>query len=225
MNKSGITYGVVGIIIGLTAGFFGANYLNRNSNTKSPATAIQSSIPANVNQQGNITPGAQFADVQKVIDLAKNEPDNFEAQIAAGKMFSKIQRFDEALPYYEAAHKIKPADLDANIVLGNGYFDAKQYGKAETYYAKALEIDPKNVGVRTDYGLTFFVREPNDVDRAIVEFRKSLEIDPNHELTLQNLSAALSQKGNLKELSETLAKLKAVNPNNAAIKKLGAADQ
>ncbi|MEZ5346788.1 MAG: tetratricopeptide repeat protein [Pyrinomonadaceae bacterium] len=222
MNKSGITFGIVGIIIGLTVGFFGANYLNRNSEGQISGSPAPLNSPGNMASPRNTAPGAQFADVQKVIDLAKTEPDNYEAQIEAGEMFSKIERFEEALPYYETAHKLKPEDLKANIILGNGYFDAKQYEKAGTYYAKALEIDPNNVSVRTDYGLTFFLREPNDTDRAIVEFKKSLEIDPDHELTLQNLSAALNEKRDEKELAITLEKLKQVNPNNAAIKRLEA---
>ncbi|MCB1024841.1 MAG: tetratricopeptide repeat protein [Acidobacteria bacterium] len=220
MNKNGISFGIIGIVIGLTVGFFGANYLNRNAENAGAGAPLQPQVPANMPSQGNIPSGAPLADVQKVLDRAKEEPENYQAQIEAGEMYTKIQRFDQALPFYEAAQKLKPADLNSNIVLGNGYFDAKQYEKAETYYAKALEIDPKNVGVRTDYGLTFFLREPSDPERSIMEYRKALEIDPKHELTLQNLSAALKEKGDKEELIKTLAALKEVNPNNKVIKQL-----
>ncbi len=213
MNKTGITYGILGIVIGLAVGFFGANYLNRNAATE---TSIPSSnLPTGAQQVQN--PAGQLADVQKVLDRAKAEPDNFDAQIEAGEMYAQIERFDNALEFYERAQKIKPDDFRANVKLGNAFFDAKQFEKAEEFYAKAIEIDPKEPNVRTDLGLTYFLREPSDPDRAIAEYKKSLEIDSNHELTLQNLLAALKEKGDKEELAKTLAKLKLVNPNNPVI--------
>ncbi len=217
MNKTAITYGILGIVIGLAVGFFGANYLNRNAATE---TGISSAnLPAGAPQVQN--PTGQLADVQKVLDLAKNEPDNFDAQIEAGEMYAQIERFDKALEFYERAQKIKPDDFQANVKLGNAFFDAKQFEKAEEFYAKAIVIDPKDPNVRTDLGLTYFLREPSDPDRAIAEYKKSLEIDSNHELTLQNLLAALKEKGDKDELAKTLAKLKEVNPNNPVIETYG----
>ena len=217
MDKKGLAIGVVGLIIGLTIGFFGANYLNRQDNIPAGNMTDPSGVPGGNTQ----IPGAnvQLGDVQVVLDRAKNEPQNYDAQIKAGQMYSRIQRFDQALEFYERAHKIKPDDFDANVQLGNGYFDARKFEKAGEFYSKALKINPRDVGVRTDFGLTFFLREPGDTDRAIIEFRKSLEIDPKHEITLQNLAAALKEKGDDEELQKVLALLKEVNPNNKILEK------
>ena len=218
MNKNAIIYVISGLLIGLILGFFGANYLNRNAVNPANTSAVNvpPAAPKGAPAQGNPT-----TDVQKVLDTAKNEPDNFAAQVEAGEMYAKIQRFDKALEFYEQAQKIKPDNFDANVKLGNAFFDAKQYEKAEIFYSKAIEINPKDPNVRTDFGLTFFLREPSDIDRAIAEYRKSLAIDPNHELTLQNLLAALKEKGNGEELAKTLAKLKEINPSNPVIAKYG----
>ncbi len=207
---------MIGLTIGLVIGFYGANYLNRNANA--PTSVQTSNIPINPNQPAR--PGVQMPDVQKVLDTAKNEPQNYEAQIAAGEMYARIRRFDKALEFYQKAYEIKPGDFDANVKLGNAHFDAKQYIKAETFYAKALEIknDPD---VRTDYGLTFFLREPSEVDQAIAEYRESLKINPKHELALQNLGAALEEKGDKEGLQKVLARLKEVNPQNSLVQKLG----
>ena len=40
----------------------------------------------------------------------------------------------------------------------------------------------------------FALRQPPDYDRAIAEFRRSLERDPRHEQTLQNLVFALTKQ-------------------------------
>ena len=220
MNKNGVTFGVLGLAIGLMLGFFGANYLNRNSVSSQTQPVAPNKVPTTAAPQTSGNPSKPLADVQKVLDKAKNEPKSAEAQIQAGEMYAKIERFDKAIEYYDRAQDLKPNDLATNVKLGNAYFDAKKFERAETVYAKAIELDPKNQGVRTDYGLTFYLREPSDTKRAIEEYRKSLAIDPKHELTLQNLAAALKDQGDEEELAKTLAKLKEVNPNNSTITKL-----
>ena len=219
MNKNSIIFGVLGILIGLAVGFFGANALNRKNSSSTPQSSTAPPFADNRPSQPGTNPAGMLADVQETLDKAKNEPENFEAQLKAGEMYSKIRRFDTALEFYEKAQKLKPDDFSANSTLGNAYFDVKQYEKAQAAYAKALEIKPKDVAVRTDYGLTFYLSDPSDVDRAISEYRKSLEIDPNHELTLQNLIVALDDKGEKEETGKALAILKKVNPKNDVVKK------
>ncbi|MEJ7713883.1 MAG: tetratricopeptide repeat protein [Pyrinomonadaceae bacterium] len=73
-------------------------------------------------------------------------------------------------------------------------------------------MKPNDVNVRTDLGLTFVFRKPEKYDRAIAEFRKSLEVNPKHEQTLQNLAFALAQKQDMTEAQAVLKKLEEVNP-------------
>ena len=219
MNKNSVIFGVLGIFVGLAIGFFGANALNRKTATDKQNTSAAAPLTNPQSPQTGTNPAGMLADVQATLDKAKSEPENFDAQQKAGEMYSKIRRFDTALEFYEKAQKIKPNDFSANSALGNAYFDLKQYEKAQTAYANALEINPKDVAVRTDYGLTFYLHEPGDTDRAISEYRKSLKIDSNHELTLQNLIVALNEKGQNEEAAKALATLKGVNPENDLVKK------
>ena len=76
------------------------------------------------------------------------------------------------------------------------------------------------MNVRTDLGLTFIFREKPNYDRAIQEFQKSLEVDPNHPQTLQNLTVAYTKKGDAANANQTLAKLEGLDPTNDSITKL-----
>ena len=105
------------------------------------------------------------------------------------------------------------------IKVGNAYFDSEKYEQAEKWYTQALQKDPKNINVRTDLGLTFFLRTPRDIERAIKEYKTSLNIDPNHEITLQNLALAYSENGDKANLPSTIERLKKVNSNNPVIVK------
>ena len=157
--------------------------------------------------------------VTAAIEKAKAAPQDFEAQMTAADLYYQIQRFDDAAKFYEAANKLKPGDTEPMIKLGNALFDAEKYAEAEKWYTLALQKEPKNIDVRTDLGLTFFLREPRDVPRAIAEYQRSLELDAKHEVTLQNLALAYTENGDTENFNKTLERLKAVNPKNPVVLK------
>lgn len=219
MKRENILFGIIGLLLGVIVGFFGANYLNRNSAAPvqaQTAPALQSAPTS----PGQAPSGAMIPEVAAALEKAKSEPDNFAAQKQAGMMYYRIQRFDEALRYLTQANRIDPEDRETIVTLGNINFDAGKYEEAEKFYTAALEQKPEDINVRTDLGLSFFLRQPRDIDRAIGEYRKALTYDPKHELTLQNLCAALKEKGDKEALAETVRKLEEVNPKNAALAKL-----
>ncbi len=221
MNKKVIIAAILGVSLGLAGGFFGANYLNRQDISASVSQA--GNIPQIPNsgstpQQASKTRGAaMIGDVQETIDRANREPDNYEAQIKAGEMFGRIKRFDDSIKYYQQAQKIKPNDPKANELLGNAYFDAENYVEAGKYYEFSLKNNPEDISVRTDLGLTFYLRQPQDLDRAISEYQASLSIKPNDEATLQNLAIAQKEKGDKSGFDLTVNKLREINPNNPLV--------
>lgn len=226
MQKN-IIFGIIGLTVGLIIGFVGANRLNDKSIQNQTSAAIQPNSPIN-NQQVHSadikeqTPngGGMIADVQKVLDKAKAEPDNAQAQIEAGDMYSQIGRFPEAVGFYEKAQAANPKDFESNVKLANGYFDTRQFEKAAEFYEKALAINPSDVGARTDLGITFVERENPDYDRAIKEFESSLKADPKHEPTLYNLSVANFKKGDQAKAQDYLKQLEQANPNSDLVGKL-----
>jgi tetratricopeptide (TPR) repeat protein len=155
--------------------------------------------------------------VSSAIEKARSDPKNFEAQMTAADLYYQIQRYDEAVKFYETASSLKPADTEPMIKAGNAYFDSDKFEDAEKWYLRVLDKDPKNIGVRTDLGLTFYLRTPRDVDRAIKEYKASLAINPDHEVTLQNLALAYRDKGDTENQRATIEKLKKINPKNELV--------
>jgi tetratricopeptide (TPR) repeat protein len=226
MNKQGISFIIIGLVIGFIGGFFLANKINRDAGIALPNQQTVTNSPVLPNnpqvQSAEIKDapkGAMIPDIAEKLDKATKEPDNFDAQIAAGEMYARIKKFDKAIEFFEKANKIKPDDYKTIVKIGNANFDFNKYEVAEKWYESALKINPDDVNVRTDLGLTFYLREPKDIERAIKEYQTSLSKDPNHELTLQNLAAAQSVKGDKQGLQETLSKLEKVNPNNPVFQK------
>jgi tetratricopeptide (TPR) repeat protein len=227
MNKENILFGIVGLLAGLIIGFMVANSINQNAvvpvAAADPAITSNSNLPPGHPDIGSAkggAPGVMQPEVQAIIDKAKQSPNDFDAQEKAAEAYYQIDKFDEAINYLKAANKLKPDDREVIVHLGNANFDADHYEEAEKWYTEALAKKADDVDVRTDLGLTFVLREPPNYDRAIQEFNKSLETDPAHVQTLQNLTVAYTKKGDAAKASATLAKLEAADPQNKQLAKL-----
>jgi len=222
MNKDNILYGVIGLLIGVIIGFFITNSINRSAAVNAPTASAPvaggaGALPPNHPPVEGAASAGGGGDVTAMIEKAKNEPTNFEAQMQAGSMFYQIKRYPQALEFYEKAYKIKPDDFTVLKSLGDVTFDTQRYQEAERWYQMALKVRPNDADVRTDLGLSYYFREPRELDKAIAAYRASLSYDPRHEKTLQNLTAALIEKGDKAAARETLKQLAQVNPNNPAL--------
>jgi tetratricopeptide (TPR) repeat protein len=223
MKKNSLLFGIIGLTLGLTIGFSGANYLNKTSPVSDQTTPNQIS-PQNINLDENqaapADQGGMLPDVQQVLDRATNEPQNYEAQIRAGELYRQIKRVDKALEFFQKAQKLKPDNFEANASLGNAYFDSRQFKDAETYYKKALEINPKDFVILTDLGATFIERETPNFDKALEYFEKALDEKPNYEPTIYNIGIAYLKKGEKEKAKDALTRLREANPGSTLINRL-----
>lgn len=212
MKKENLLFGVIAILGGTIVGYIGTDYLNRSNIPQKTVNRPADSADTQVlgEQTGN-------SDLTAVIEEARKDPRNYDAQMKAGELFREIRRFEQALTFYQNAVTARPTDAEANIRLGDTLFDLQRFEEAAGPYERALQISPQNATVRMDLGLTWFLRTPRDLDRAISEFRTALTIDPRHEKTLQNLAAALIEKGDKSGAGSIVAQLAAVNPGNASL--------
>lgn len=225
MSKENVLYTIIGLLVGLIIGFMGANSINQQAPLA--GSAVQAgNLPAghpNVpgGQPGSGGPmGPGTAEVQAAIEKARADPNDFEAQMRAAELYYQIERYDGAIEFLKKASQLKPDAYEVIVQLGNTYFDSDKYDEAEEWYTAALAKKQDDVNVRTDLGLTFMFRTPPNFDRAIQEFKRSLETDPNHPLTLQNLAVAYTKKGDAGNASATLAKLEGLDTANPVLGKL-----
>ena len=236
MKKPNYLYGIIGLLAGILIGYIGTDSINQTnrpaataggpaatSNTLPPdhpptgATGATGATGDSSGATGSGSNDAPRAEVTAVIERARKEPGNFEAQIEAAELFRQINRFDGALEFYESALKTRPKDFKLLVALGDANFELKRYEEAERWYQSALKQNPNDATVRNDLGLSFYLRSPRDLDRAIAAYRDSLKIDPRYEKSLQNLTQALIDKGEKGAAGETLKRLEEVNPNNTAL--------
>ena len=219
MTRENILFSIIGLLLGLNIGFIFVTAVNQRAGSSrfeaGTGGTDGSELPSNaVKEQG------MPSFVQAAIKQARDEPKNFDAQMKAAEIFYQIQRYDEAIEFLTRANQLQPGNNEVVIALGNANYDTGRYEIAEKWYTAALMKDPNNINVRTDLGLTFLLRDNPNIDRAITEFRRSLERDPQHEQTLQNLVVAYTRKGDIAQAQVTLTKLEQVNPGNQALSQL-----
>lgn len=221
MTKENILFAIVGLLLGFMVGFFFANSVNQGA--MSPAATTAQSATAGLPAGHPAVPGAgggSIPEVQAAIDKAKQNPGDFDSQVKAAELYYQIQRFDGAIEFLKKANELRPDDYDVLVNLANANFDAGRYEDAEKTYTKALEKKPDDLNVRTDLGLTFMFRDQPKPERAIQEFKRVLEANPNHVQALQNLTVAYTKTSDKTSATATLAKLEQADATNSAIPKL-----
>jgi len=78
-----------------------------------------------------------------------------------------------------------PSNFNALVQLAHHYFDANQPMNAVKAYEQALELRPNDADLLTDQGVMF--RRLGWYDKAIENFTRAAELDPNHIHSLYNL--------------------------------------
>jgi cytochrome c-type biogenesis protein CcmH/NrfG len=89
-----------------------------------------------------------------------------------------------------AAVERNASDAESRVLLANLYFDAERFQDAIKWYEDALKVDSRNPNASTDLGIAYYYT--NQVDRALAQFERSLQIDPKHTKTLLNQGFVLA---------------------------------
>lgn len=247
MSAHKILYATIGLIVGCLIGFSFANSVNRKeldrvrselaNARKGSAQKVENQRPDGAVSSTNqpIVNGLSEDELRTVINKADASPNDIELQRKVGQglylyavRFNRPDLLPEAIRIIKRAYEADPKNYDTTVLLGNALFDlgqsnnAENFQEARIYYEKALALKPEDVDVRTDLGLSYYFAKPSDPERAIREYRKSLSINPKHEMTLQNLTAALISTGQLAEAERRIDELQSVNSANAALANLRA---
>jgi tetratricopeptide (TPR) repeat protein len=197
MNKDNLMFAIIGLLLGFIIGFMVHSVLSqRESAPRGPMQQTQSMPPNHPpvgGDQAGDTGQQMLASVQTAMKQARENPNDFEAQVTAAKLEYQIQRFDQAIEYLLAANKIKPTDFETLAMLGVANLDAKHYDAAAKWYKAALLKKPDDL-VSLD-GYCFVLLQTGDAKVAEDAINKLAKVDP----TNQDLPQFRDQLASLKK--------------------------
>jgi len=212
MSRENILFSAVGLLLGYIIAFHLVVHLNQGE----PASAARQA-GAGVGSQG--VPTNDVKDRQRLVSAAeaaageaREKPEDFDAQLHAGNTALEAGDAEGAIDFLTRAVQLRPADTAAVVRLGHANFEARRYETAERWYGEALRKKPDDADVRSDLGLTFFLRQPPQAEKALAEFRRALEYDPQHVPTLHNLALVQMRTGDLAGAESSLARLEKLDP-------------
>jgi tetratricopeptide (TPR) repeat protein len=220
IKKRNLQLGVGGLLIGSIVGFVFAGSLNGGTPRQRGGASQHDTSQSPIAQTSDATDKKMIDTASETVQLAKREPENFEAQMRAAEVYYQIEGYDKAIGYLLRANQIRPDDDEVLVALGNINFVASHLEEAEKWFEMSLGKHPDDVNIRTNLGMTFLFRERPDLERAITEFRRSLSRNPLHESTLQNLVIALARKGERAQAQAMLDQLERAYPKNTALEEL-----
>ena len=144
MQKEKLLYALIGVLLGVIFGYLGTDAINQKYATVAlPTTA--NAAANNAAPEGSA--GDSQADVTATLERARKEPENFEAQVEAGRLYAQISRFDQAVVLFEQARKLKPKDEDVLQLLTAAQLSKGDKAAARTTLQQLEKVNPKNAAL------------------------------------------------------------------------------
>ena len=143
MQKEKLLYALIGVLLGVIVGYLGTDAINQKyaTVTATPATANNMAAPEPA------AGGDMQADVTATLERARQEPQNFEAQVEAGRLYAQISRFDQAVTFFEQARKLKPKDEDVLQLLTAAQLSKGDKAAARATLQQLEKVNPKNAAL------------------------------------------------------------------------------
>jgi len=125
----------------------------------------------------------------------------FRDSMTQGTWLLSQRKPDDALPFLERAHKLKPDNPDAALNLGGAYIMAGKHKLAIVILESAVARTPDNAQLWINLGAAYLGNPITATDerqqRALAAFNRALEIDPLAHSVAYNIGLIHRDRGEI----------------------------
>jgi tetratricopeptide (TPR) repeat protein len=180
MTRENLLFAIIGILLGFIVGFMLASSISQKQ-TMQQATASRPAMPADhpamSTQPNAVDPQAVRNQVTASLEQARNEPNNFDAQIRAADLYAQIGRFEQGIEFLIKANQLKPSDYDTIVRLGAFNVEAEHFEAAEKWYRAAMKM--RSDDIRVLAGMAAVMLGKGDARAAEDAIAKLEQASPN----------------------------------------------
>jgi len=173
LTRDNFLFAIIGILLGFIVGFMLHGVMSQRDAERAAASTTQRQqqlppdhppIGADGSTESSANSQQSMEQVQQTIARARNNPKDFEAQVAAASLEYQIGQFDEAIKFLLTANQLKPDNYDVLVSLGTANMDAEHWDAAEKWFKAAQVKNAKDVRVAAS--LAFVSLQKGDVKNA-----------------------------------------------------------
>jgi serine/threonine-protein kinase len=154
-------------------------------------------LALHLSERGDAQSGLALAD--RALEL---DPDLALAHSARGACLMRLDDPRAAVQAYERALALNPRNDAALVNLGAALSECGEYERAAELYRRALAINERDAVGHSNLGAIYLGQA--DLDAALAELHRAVELDPGYVLTMHNLMglAERARRGDRLDLAE-----------------------
>jgi len=175
MTRDAVIFGISGTMFGLLAGWIIGSQQAR------PLPGPVATQQAGASTAGPAQAPAPALDLNRASALeaeAKARPSDPAVREQLGNLYFDAERFDLAIPWYEAAFKLNPRDINVSTDLAVCYYYANNADKALKQIDVSLALDAKHAKTLLNQGIIRAFGK-QDLDGALKSWERVLEVAPD----------------------------------------------
>ncbi len=178
MRRDSFVYALSGVFFGLIVGWIIGS--QQAAGSASPAAAATTASAAPAPGPSATPPPLDTGKAAELERTAKAQPSNADVRIQLGNLYFDAERFDQAVPWYEAALALDPKNIDVSTDLGVCYYYTNEVDRALAQLDHSLALNPRHTKTLLNQGIVRAFGK-QDLKGAVDSWQQVLAIAPNSE--------------------------------------------
>jgi tetratricopeptide (TPR) repeat protein len=133
-----------------------------------------------------------------------------------GLYLGRRKKFNDAIPHYKQAVELAPNNGRYQFNLGVAHYELKQYGEVARLMKSVIKLNPRDANAHNLLGY-MWAEQGINLDEAIVEVKKAMDIEPNNGAYVDSLGWAYYKKGWLNKALQQLELATSLLPKDPII--------
>ena len=179
-----------------------------------PVEYSEEMVPDMINEGSKLIKQGKIPEALEILEAAVNfETDWEDAYYYFARALQESGDKNKAVSMYKKAVELWPEYSEALNNLGNLLVNLKRYDEAIPYFQKAIESYPEKYPLGyTNMGKAYALK--GEIDKAVAQFTKALQLEPSNYNARINLGTALMQQNRVQEAAAEFQYILKMRPND-----------